>query len=426
MTENKNAPKVYITIHRGANQIGGCITEIATKQTRILIDLGSNLPGIQERELTFEEVSKITSGIDAIFYTHYHGDHTGLFHLVPDTVPQYIGGGALEVMKCRYSVLNRKGEFEREASVLNRMNSYKANHTIQIGDISITPYYCSHSAFDAYMFKVETQGKVILHTGDFRRHGYLGKALDGMLRKYIGQVDILISEGTMLGRLQEKVLTENDIKRNTAEVLKHHKYVYALCSSTDMERLASFHAACKETGRKFVCDTYQKSVLDIFAKYSENRNLFGFDHIFTYPHKESDKVISHLRYHGFLYVVRGSQDWLIERRMKTYNDAPSHLIYSMWQGYHNGDNAVILPNVIKIRDMFADRIFDGTKDGFHTSGHAESQTLRDVCTITNPKTGIIFIHKDAASSPKSLQLPSGTHIIGNNEKTDDFSIRIYD
>lgn len=29
-----------VTIHRGINQIGGCITEIATSNTRILIDLG--------------------------------------------------------------------------------------------------------------------------------------------------------------------------------------------------------------------------------------------------------------------------------------------------------------------------------------------------------------------------------------------------
>jgi len=34
-----------ITIHRGINQIGGCITEIATASgTKILIDLGHNLP----------------------------------------------------------------------------------------------------------------------------------------------------------------------------------------------------------------------------------------------------------------------------------------------------------------------------------------------------------------------------------------------
>ena len=34
-----------IKVHRGIDQIGGCITEIATKDAKIFIDLGSNLPG---------------------------------------------------------------------------------------------------------------------------------------------------------------------------------------------------------------------------------------------------------------------------------------------------------------------------------------------------------------------------------------------
>ena len=34
-----------ITIHRGIDQIGGCITEIESQNgTKILIDLGHNLP----------------------------------------------------------------------------------------------------------------------------------------------------------------------------------------------------------------------------------------------------------------------------------------------------------------------------------------------------------------------------------------------
>ena len=45
---------INITIHRGANQIGGCITEIATTKTKIIIDLGSNLPGNKVKELTVE------------------------------------------------------------------------------------------------------------------------------------------------------------------------------------------------------------------------------------------------------------------------------------------------------------------------------------------------------------------------------------
>ena len=48
-----------ITIHRGANQIGGCITEISSDNCKLLIDFGSNLPGNQKAEFL------------------YHRDHSG-------------------------------------------------------------------------------------------------------------------------------------------------------------------------------------------------------------------------------------------------------------------------------------------------------------------------------------------------------------
>lgn len=37
-----------IKIHRGLDQIGGCITEISTDTSRVFIDFGQNLPGCGE------------------------------------------------------------------------------------------------------------------------------------------------------------------------------------------------------------------------------------------------------------------------------------------------------------------------------------------------------------------------------------------
>jgi len=59
-----------ITIHRGANQIGGCITEIATKDTKIFIDLGSNLPGSDKTDYTADEVRKIKQLMPMRFSIH--------------------------------------------------------------------------------------------------------------------------------------------------------------------------------------------------------------------------------------------------------------------------------------------------------------------------------------------------------------------
>ena len=248
-----------IIIHRGANQIGGCITEITTDGAKIFIDFGNNLPGSKKKELNPEQIADMTSGADAIFYTHYHGDHVGLHHLIPESVRQYMGAGAIDVMRCKYKALNAHHDMSAELSATERMIPFKETDCISINDeLYVTPYFVSHSAFDAYMFVIEDKATKtkILHTGDFRRHGYLGKGLFPTLRKFLGNVDILITEGTMLGRKQEKVVRESQILQRTIEVLNNHKYVFALCSSTDIDRLASFHAACKETKQVFIVDEY--------------------------------------------------------------------------------------------------------------------------------------------------------------------------
>lgn len=115
-----------ITIHRGINQIGGCITEIATANTKVIIDLGSNLPGCQGEVFTRQDVECITAGADAIYYTHFHGDHVGLSGYVHDNVGQYIGKGAQEVNICKYSVLAKHdSKYEHDLKVAQNMKTYE-------------------------------------------------------------------------------------------------------------------------------------------------------------------------------------------------------------------------------------------------------------------------------------------------------------
>ena len=386
-----------IVIHRGANQIGGCITEISTDKTKIIIDFGSNLPNSGKAELTPTEIEKIAKDADAIFYTHYHGDHVGLHQFIPPHIPQYIGEGAKEIMLCKYKALKNK-EMEDAAT---RMKTYKENvcENINDGDIIVTPYFVSHSAFNAYMFKIECDKKTILHTGDFRKHGYLGKGLFPTLKQYVGQVDILITEGTMLGRKKENIIHEYDIKQNILKVLKQHKYVFALCSSTDLDRLSSFHSACKQTMRVFYVDEYQKDILSIFSKYAgKEASLFKFDRVFKHINYKTQNVKNKLQKEGFLMPIRQSQEWLVKGMMETYNDEPPYLIYSMWNGYAEEGKEYANQNIISIRKLFGKRIYDGVKDGFHTSGHADTETLQEVCKTVNPRIGVIPIHKDAGTS----------------------------
>lgn len=414
-----------ITIHRGASQIGGCITEISTDGCKIFIDLGSNLPGTAGQEFTREQVERLTAGADAVFYTHYHGDHVGLCRFVPEEIKQYIGRGAKEVMMCQCKAL-KNHEYE---AVVGRMEVYEPLQSVYVGGkglITVTPLFVDHSAFDAYMFKICCEGKTVLHTGDFRRHGFLGKALMLTLRKYAGSVDVLIIEGTMLGRKQERVISENDIERNVISLLKAHKYVFALCSSADKDRLASFHAACKVTGRLFVVDEYQKSVLDVFSHYAGSMSsLFDFNKVFRLVNFRALNVRRLLGSKGFLMPVRMTGGRLINAMTSVYHDEPAWLIYSMWSGYADEGKPYAVKEVVELRRLFGHRIADGVVDGFHTSGHADVGTLMDVCRTVSPKVGIVPIHRDESSCIDDLSFSGRYRVFSSGENSfDGIKIRI--
>ena len=71
------------------HQIGGCVTLITYGDTTICIDYGQNLPGADN--MRFESIDWKREKIDAVFFTHYHGDHIGRFMEIPENVPCYMG-----------------------------------------------------------------------------------------------------------------------------------------------------------------------------------------------------------------------------------------------------------------------------------------------------------------------------------------------
>lgn len=219
---------VKIKVHRGLNQIGGCITEIWTDTSRVFIDMGQNLPGNAE-PTTPEDDEKMVKELfaqnkkeyEAVFYTHGHEDHIGLFMYVPDDVPQYMSAGTKEIIFTKYELVAeshkkswKKADIEltkeyyeeivkEDKQRIEKLKGFKTwerpvkrqkPEAISIGDIKITPFYSNHSIFDASMFLIEADGKRIWHTGDFRNNGFSGN-LFAMLRTYATNIDTLIIEG---------------------------------------------------------------------------------------------------------------------------------------------------------------------------------------------------------------------------------------
>ena len=89
-----------ITIHRGTNQIGGSVTEYEHQGWRLFVDCGEPLPGIPvPQPLDIEGLTTGDTSKSAILITHYHGDHIGNIHQIPDNVPVFIGKLGLEIQK---------------------------------------------------------------------------------------------------------------------------------------------------------------------------------------------------------------------------------------------------------------------------------------------------------------------------------------
>jgi len=401
-----------IIIHRGIDQIGGCITEIATDNTRILIDLGQNLPDgegkVEDIYANLDSITVLTKNIDAIFYTHYHGDHLGLFHLVPNHIPQYIGNVAKEIVLCKYHRLSfikdRKEQSEKEIARIESMQTFQPEQEIRVGDITIIPYFVSHSAYDAYMFLIEANGMRVLHTGDFREHGYLGKGLLPTIEKLIlkqGKIDFLITEGTMLARQDERVRHENELKIEVIDFMKQYKNVFVLCSSTDMERLATFYAANKKmSGRPFVCDDFQKNILEIFSDTAGTKSiLFDFKKTYSFWNN-NEKLIRWMRDKGFCMLVRATDKFneYMKSLLPLLEKENTILIYSMWKEYINPQSNHANKRYLEFIDNFP-RIRN-----IHTSGHASADCLADVCNRVNPTKGIIPIHSEHSADFHKLPI----------------------
>jgi ribonuclease J len=407
-----------ITIHRGINQIGGCITEIKSeKGTKILIDLGHNLPegdkpsdDIYDRP---EKMDELLEGVNAVFYTHPHGDHLSFEAIVREAgIPQYIGKASkamLLVLK-RQQIYRANGErkdtLQESIDAIESFREFDAKETIEIGDVRITPYFVSHSAADAYMFVVECDGRRILHTGDFRDHGYRGKGLLPTIATYIARrkIDVLITEGTMLSRDDSRVQSEEELKKSAIELMKRYDNVFVMCSSMDADRISSFYNANKEfKGRPFVVDGYQWTQMKTIsgtlgAAPKAWRYRFGRQ---LYYNKHKEEIQKSIPHNGVTVLIRNNYQMckMIDELYPLMKSEKTCLIYSQFRGY-----------VLKGHKAFQQRTYDfvHSKDWhieyLHTSGHASREALAAVCEKVNPRYAIIPIHRDEKSDFRSLPI----------------------
>lgn len=408
--------KTNIKIING-NRIGGCITVISSETTKIIIDFGEALPGSDKSDdIPFDWEKEKP---DAIFFTHYHGDHIGRFAEIPLSVPVYMGEVSYKVMKNVYS-RTRRTELVKALEERKALHFIEVNKTISVGDIEITPYSVDHSAFDAYMFLISANGENIVHTGDYRDHGHRGHTMKNgrdrnvmldVIKYYITKngkqrINALITEGTMLTRYSDKTYSEKQMLSDAVKFFNENRYVFLKVSSTNVDSLASFAKAAKVNGINLYVNQYQLEQIEIYRETGKRHgtDMYGFENVYPlFPAPEdcrsekqmafSEKQRKIMRQKGFVIVSDGA--W--EKYYSEFSDMPCKAIYSMWNGYIEQTNKAFNKNLYDFSSKT-------NAVSMHTSGHAYPGFICEVIKAVNPSEVIIPIHTEAAEELFNLDI----------------------
>lgn len=405
-----------LTIYRGAREIGGTLIELKSGQSRILIDAGyplflNNRP--IENEVSALPPEKLLElgvlpdirglyerdepSFNAAIISHAHLDHWGLIRYINPAIPVYLSKGTRKIIEL--SIL-----FKLTPEISNPLYEFDMYKPFIVGDFRIMPFLMDHSAFDAAAFEISDGSKTVIYTGDFRGHGRKSVCLDRFIDKAKKEADILLTEGTMLGRPEEEVITERKLEEMLIGKMRSVEGpVLFQASGQNIDRLVSFFRASVRSERIFVVDLYTANGLYELRQLGNNRLPYpsqSFPNIKVfYPYRLTKKVFDNIgkeyakRFAPFHISKAGLRE---EQRRIVMMVRPSMkkdielaglrnglFIYSMWSGYRESEYQ---------RDFEKTLVEQGfTLDSLHTSGHASLEDIRRVIFGLSPKQ-IVPIH----------------------------------
>ena len=386
-----------ITVHRGTNQIGGCVTEYESNGWKLFVDYGEQLPGapIYEKKM---EIDGLTCGDmrkSALLITHYHGDHIGKITELSAELPIYMGKMAKEIESELANHLSTVSEVHRKmAERLNKVNTIVPRQHFTFGEFDITPIVVDHSAFDAYSFCIETKERKVFHTGDFRKHGFRSGMLSKVLQRYVGRVDYVVCEATNVNRPDSTIMSEHELQKEFEKTFIENKYNVVYVSSTNIDRLFGLYHAALRAHHPFYVDAYQKRIMDIVAGRDK---IWGKSSLYNYVEGKKpqtlmqsgtefiakDKFVGFVSEHGYVLVARAGERF--DNLLNQLPDEGRVKYLSMWNGYLDESKAAYNPALTKSM---------GNEYRYmHTSGHCDMKSLEELLTDLHPKA-IIPIHTD--------------------------------
>lgn len=364
-----------LRIHHGAAQIGGNCVELASGQSRLLLDLG--LP-LQAGTHDLPDVSGLVEAdpnLLGVVLSHPHLDHYGLLPLALQTVPVWLGEGARRLLEAA-------APFARGSTLPQAVSPYRSRQSFTVGPFRITPYLMDHSAYDSHALLVEADGRRLFYSGDFRGHGRKAVVFERFLKHPPEDIDLLLMEGTTLGR-DEAGISEKGVEDEAHEIMRTTAgAVFACFSGQNIDRFVTFLRASMRAGRTFIVDAYMANLVSglgltslpqmeahpairVFLPKNQKRMILAgerFDLIEPYRARRIYKEEILATPAAFTMMFRSS----MIADLGAADLSGGSLIYSLWPGYLDRDR-------FDLRDWATER---GVEFHIvHSSGHAHREDL---------------------------------------------------
>jgi ribonuclease J len=388
-----------LCIHRGSKEIGGSCVELESQGKRLILDLGLPLDAEDNPKKYLPNIPGL-DGYDpsllGILISHPHQDHFGLLAHISKDIPIGMGPAARRI-------LTAASPFMRDAwPVPTRGWDFQSGVSFQIGPFRITPTLVDHSAYDSYSLLVESDGKRIFYSGDFRAHGRKAALFDQLIANPPKNIEALLLEGSCIGRINDdqQFPTEREIENQLVDRLNQTNGMALVHSSAqNIDRLVSIMRASRRTGRKLVIDLYTAAILEATG----NKNI---------PQSDWPDIAVYIPYRQRIQIKRNEWFDLLKRHsenrvfIETLSETPekttllfrplhcrdlelgnslagASYIYSQWEGYWDTESFAKLKEWLKQHAI--------PKHSLHTSGHASTADLKKLVSAINPRK-VIPIH----------------------------------
>lgn len=395
------APTPVLMVHRATSEIGGNCIELTLDGHRLVLDAGSRLDaeGVAASGPAVPPTLDLMAPIDGLVITHPHQDHYGLLRDLPPHWPVWSGAASEVLIRMTASLSG--------AVVEQRFQTYRPHEAFAVGPFTITPYLTDHSAFDAHMLLVEVGGKRILYSGDFRRVGRKAALVDRLMTNPPPDVDVLLLEGTTLGRA-EAFPTESALEDDFVALFRRIPgRVFVTWSAQNIDRTVTIYRACKKAGRTLALDLYTIDVLDRLSALHDNLPRLGWPlvrAVITSSMKRLYESPGRINAPAFVERVATSGHAVGAARLGEMRNAVVMLrssllrdftnkgvqlgpedawVFSMWSGY------LKTPEYQQVRAAFD--AAGATFAQIHTSGHASRDDLEAFARCIGPRR-LVPIH----------------------------------